>query len=165
MSLVMAVICTDGIVMSDNDNRLIKTKSNRMIGYTGAYHFKNGDPVEDSIYNLLQITDTLEVPIGDEFTCLVSSISHNGNIFIEAGIIDGHKIILTRKQGGKIEQVSTKWYAIGDTDSFERYKDEFEREIQNITVEEAIPLLQEYNKLIADKESTINSACGIMTIR
>lgn len=188
MSLVMAVICTDGIVMSgdfrrsrsitnpetgekqiiefyDDSHKIVKTKSNRIVGHTGDCSFKNGESVEDSINNALRITDMTKSPIDSEFAYLVSAVSYNKNALIETGIVNGNKIILTWKQGEPIKQVFTKGCAIGDTDIFEKYKEKFESEIQNITIEKAIPLLQRYNRLIANEVPTISPDCEVMTIK
>lgn len=187
MSLVMAVICTDGIVMSgdfrrsrsitnpqtgdkqvvefyDDTHKLIKTKSNRVVGHTGDYSFNSGELVEDTICSVLQLTDALNSPIDSEFAYLVSSIRHNKNSLIEAGIINGHRIVLIWKQGEPIKQIVTKGCAIGDIDVFEKYKEEFECEIQDITIKEAVPLLQKYNRLIASETPTISPDCEVMII-
>ena len=50
------------------------------------------------------------------------------------------------------------------TDAFEKYREKFESEIQDINVENAVSLLRKYNKLIADEESTISPNCEVMTI-
>lgn len=188
MSLVMAVVCTDGIVVSgdfrrsrstmnpetgaeqiiefhDDTHKIIKTKSNRIVGHTGDCSFKDGESVEDVIDTTLRITDMAKTPIDSEFAYLVSAVRYNKNALIEAGIINGHKIILTWKQGELIKQVLTKGCAIGNTNIFEKYKEKFENEIQNITTEEAIPLLQKYNRLIANEEATISPECEIMVIK
>lgn len=187
MSLVMAVICTDGIVVSgdfrrsksitepgtgtkhvtefyDDSHKLVKTKSNRIIGHTGNYCLDNGELIDDTIWNALQLTTVLNSPIDSEFAYLVSAIRYNKNALIEAGVINGHKVILTWRQGEPIKQLTTKGCAIGDTDAFEKYREKFESEIQDINVENAVSLLRKYNKLIADEESTISPNCEVMTI-
>ena len=188
MSLVMAIVCTDGIVVSgdfrrsrsitnsetgeeqviefyDDSHKIIKTKSNRIIGHTGDCVSKDGESVEDTIYHALQVTDTIKSPIDSEFAYLVSAIKYNKNALIEVGIVNGNKIILTWKRGKPIKREITKGCAIGNTAAFEKYKEKFENEIQNITIKEAIPLLQKYNKLIADETPTISPTCETMVIQ
>lgn len=188
MSLVMAIVCTDGIVVSgdfrrsrsitnpetgskevvefyDDTHKIIKTKSNRIIGHTGDCSFKNGELVEDIIQDALKVTNMIKAPISSEFAYLVSAIEHNKNALIEVGITDGYRIVLIWKKGELIKQVTEKGCAIGDTDIFEKYKEKFESEIQNITIEKAIPLLQRYNKLIADETPTISPDCEVMFIK
>ena len=150
----MAVVCTDGIVVSgdfrrsksitnpeskekqvtefyDDTHKIIKTRSNRIIGHTGDYASKNGDLVEDVIYHTVQLTNMLNFPVDSEFAYLVSGIRYNKNALIEVGIVNGQKIILTWKQGEPIKQETAKGCAIGDTDVFEKYKEKFESEIPN----------------------------------
>lgn len=187
VSLVIAVICTDGIVVSgdfrrsksitnpktgakqviefyDDTHKLIKTKSNRVVGHTGDYYLNGGESIDDTIWNALQLTTMLNSPIDSEFAYLVSAIGYNKNALIEAGIINGQKMVLTWNQGEPIKRIIAKGCAIGDIDVFEKYKEGFEREIQNITTKESVPLLQRYNKLIANETPTISPDCEVMII-
>lgn len=188
MSLVMAVICTDGIVVSgdfrrsrsitnpqtgdkqviefyDDTHKLIQTKLNRIIGHTGDYYLNGDEPIDDMIWNALQLTTVLNSPLDSEFAYLVSAIGYNKNALIEAGIINGQKIVLTWNQGEPIKRIISKGCAIGDIDVFEKYKEEFEREIQDVTTKEAVSLLQRYNKLIANETPAISPDCEVMIIK
>lgn len=188
MSLVMAVICTDGIVVSgdfrrtelkinpqtgeerivgfsDNAHKLVRTKSNRIIGHTEHEKLNNGESVDTAIQNVILLSQTLKMSIYDEFRYLVGCISGGQNSLIEVGIENGKKIALVWECGDKEISVNQQGGAIGDTKAFKKYISTFEEERKNITTQYACDLLKKYNRLVSDETPTISPECEIMVIK
>lgn len=89
MSLVMAVVCADGIVVSgdfrrsrytkdpetgeikfeyyDDQHKIFRTSKNRIIGTTGRITLQTGEPMKDALNQMLQITDDMKLSIQEEF--------------------------------------------------------------------------------------------------
>lgn len=188
MSLVMAVVCTDGIVVSgdfrkteiklnyqtgekhivgfsDDSHKLIRTQTNRVIGHTGHNKLNNGEFVDTVIRNAVLLSGTLKLSIYDEFRYLISCIRDGQNSLIEVGIENGQKIALIWEYGDKEISVNQQGGAIGDTEAFKKYILAFEKERENIVIEDAIALLQKYNHLIANETPTISPECEIMVVQ
>lgn len=188
MSLVMAVVCTDGIVVSgdfrktefkvnpqtgekriigfsDDSHKLIRTKSDRIIGHTGYNKLNNGELVDTVIQNAILLSEILKLSIYDEFRYLISCIRDGQNSLIEVGIENSQKIVLVWECGDKEISVNQQGGAIGDTEAFKKYISAFEKERENIVTEDAIALLQKYNHLIANETPTISPECEIMVIQ
>lgn len=188
MSLVMAVVCTDGIVVSgdfrrteikinqrtgeehivgfnDDTHKLIRTKRNHIIGHTGNANFSDGRDVEDALQNTLLLTETLNLSLFDEFLHLIGCIGTNRNAIIEAGIENGKKYVFAWEQGDAWPSFNHTGGFIGDTDALKKYIPTFEEKQKTITVDEAQKLLREYNRLVADETPTISPECEIMIVK
>ena len=188
MSLVMAVICTDGIVVSgdfrrtkvkidpktkekhiiefyDDTHKLTRTKRNHIIGHSGNIILDNGENIEDVIQNVLILTETLNMSLFDEFKYLVGCVGTTDAALIEVGIENGKSYVLAWEQGDAEPSFNHTGGFIGDTDALKKYISIFEEKQKNITIAEATELLQKYNQLVSDETSTISPNCEIMTIK
>ena len=187
MSLVMAVVCTDGIVVSgdfrrtefkvnlqtnekriigfcDDTHKLIRTKNNRIVGHTGNTILNDGRNIESAIQDTLLGTEILGLSIFEEFMHIVSCIGNSQNAIIEAGIENDKKIVFIWKKGDATISYNYIGGAIGDTDALKKYKPILEEKQKNITVDEAKKLLQRYNQLVADETLTVSPNCEIMVV-
>ena len=188
MSLVMAIVCTDGIVVSgdfrktefkmnpqtgekrivgfsDNTHKLVRTKSNRIVGHTGNTMLNDGRDIDSAIQETLFLTETLGLSLFDEFVHLVGCIGTSQNAIIEAGIENGKKFVFIWRKGDANISFNHTGGSIGDTDALEKYKPILEEKQKSITVDEAKKLLQEYNQLVANETPTISPECETMVIK
>lgn len=185
MSLVMAVVCTDGIVVSgdfriskptinsvtgernvsewkDSSHKIILTNTNRIVGHTGNAYLQSGESVHDAIKNALFVSEMLKLPTYEEFLRLIMTVKDNNNSIIEAGIIDGQYTVLV--WGANDTEISINHHggAIGATDYLQQ---------QNIlikgghfTTEEAKALLIKINQETAKIDKTVSPECEILEI-
>ena len=185
MSLVMTVICTDGIVVSgdfrrsryvkdsetgetkfeyyDDQHKIFRTSRNRIIGMTGTCNLKSGELVEDVLKGLTEPDPEMNFTIKDELGLLASIVSENKNSLLEVGIEDGKKTLFVYTPTDGIELVE-KSAAIGATEELKKYKEKIDAEVKNVTVEEAKNLLRQYNELVALHDPTVSRGCEFLTI-
>lgn len=185
MSLVMAIVCTDGIVVSgdfrrsryvkdsktgetkfeyyDDQHKIFSTSQNRIIGTTGNCNLESGELVDDVIKELVSLDPKVVFTIKNEIGLLASMISGNNNSVIEAGIENGKKSIFVYTPTNGVEEVE-KSVAIGATEELNKYKEKVKSELQNVTVEEAKNLLRQYNELVALHDPTVSRECEFLTI-
>lgn len=185
MSLVMAVVCADGIVVSgdfrrsryvkdsktgetkfeyyDDQHKIFRTSQNRVIGMTGTCNFKSGEPVDGVLKNLTEPDPEINFTIKDELGLLAGIVSGNNNLLLEAGIENGKKTVYVYTPTYGIEVVE-KSVAIGATEELVEYKKKIDSEVKNITVEKAKDLLRQYNELVASHNPTVSLGCEFLTI-
>lgn len=185
MSLVMAVVCTDGIVVSgdfrrsryikdpktgenkfeyyDDQHKIFRTSQNRIIGMTGTCSFKSGEPVDNVLKNLTEPDPEINFTIKDELGLLAGIVSGNNNSLLEAGIEDGKKAIFVYTPTGRVEPVK-KSVAIGAPEALAEYKKKIDAELENISIEKAKDLLRQYNELVASHNPTVSWGCEFLTI-
>lgn len=185
MSLVMAVICTDGIVVSgdfrrsryitdpetgenkfeyyDDQHKIFRTSQNRIVGMTGTCNLKSGELVEDVLKELTEPDPEISFTVKDELGLLASIVSGNENSLIEAGIEDGKKTVLIWTPDKGIS-AGENGGAIGATEDLDNYKEKIDTEVKNITIEEAKILLRKYNEFVALHNPTVSRGCEFLTI-
>lgn len=160
MSLVMAVVCTDGIVVSgdfrrteyvldketnqyiqvgytDNTHKLFRTKSNRIIAFTGKTTNKYGIDIEKQIKELANVTDDIKFSLIQQFNSLVDCMRDNNNALIEVGIENGQKTIIAwnPRDGLSYDVRDGVIGAIGGTEVIEKYQKEIEEKVKGKSVE------------------------------
>ena len=185
MSLVMAVICADGIVVSgdfrrsrytkdpetgeikfeyyDDQHKIFRTSKNRIIGTTGGITLQTGESIKDALNQMLQITDDMKLSIQEEFGFLISVIGDEKISLIETGIENGKGITFIYTPINGIE-IGTTGGAIGATDELKKHKKEFDLKIKEATTTEVKSILSEYNELTALSDPTVSRGCEFLTI-
>lgn len=189
MSLVMAVICTDGIVVSgdfrrteyafdkntkqyipvdytDNTHKLFRTKSNRIIAYTGRTTNEHSFDIDERIKEMVDITDSMKLPLRQQLTFLIEYTCCNTNAIIEVGIENGQKTIMEwNQQSGMSYGVQEGMIgAIGATEVITKHQKEIEVKLKERNVVEAAEILKEYNKLTSIEDRTVSPECEIEII-
>lgn len=189
MSLVMAVICTDGIVMSgdfrrtkyifdkntkqyisagytDNIHKLFRTKSNRIIAYTGKTTNEYGLDIDKRIREVANITDDMSFSLQQQLNFLIECACGNTNAIIEVGIEDGRKIIIEWNQEDGISCVAREGTigAIGATEAITKHQKEIEEKVKGKNVAEVAEILKEYNKLTSVEDKTVSPECEVEII-
>lgn len=188
MSLVMAMVCTDGIVVSgdfrrskvkinprtgeknivcsyDDTHKILQTNRNHIIGHSGNMILDSGEDIEDAIQNVLVLTETLNMSLFDEFKHLIGCIGTSDAALIEVGVENGKNYVLAWEQGDIEPVFNHTGGFIGDTDALKKYIPILEEKQKTITVDEAQKLLQEYNRLVASETPTISPECEVMIIK
>ena len=185
MSLVMAVICTDGIVVSgdfrrsryvkdtetgetkfeyyDDQHKIFRTSQNRIVGTTGGITLQTGESIKDALNQMLQITDDMKLSIQEEFGFLISVIGDEKISLIEAGIENGKGIVFIYTPTSGIE-IGTTGGAIGATDELKKHEKGFDLKIKEATTTEVKSVLSEYNELTALSDPTVSRGCEFLTI-
>lgn len=183
MSLIIATICPDGAAVSgdfrrsrtitdpktgiekfeayDDQHKLIRTKSNRIIGTTGNIFLKDGRNIKDAIEDTLVLTEILGLSMYEEFEHLVGCLKDDKVALIETGILDDKMTVLVWEQGDYKISLSHTGGAIGATDFLKNHKEEFESEIKGSTTTEAARILQKYNKFTAESDRTVSPECEV----
>lgn len=189
MSLVMAVICTDGIVVSgdfritkyildketkqyipagytDNTHKLIRTKSNRIIAFTGKTTNKYGIDIEEQIKELANATDEIKFSLRQQFNLLIDCVRNGNNAIIEVGIDNGRKTIIAwNPQDGMSYDIRNGVIgAIGATEIITKYQKEIEEKVKEKSTAEVAEILREYNKLTSKENKEVSPECEIEII-
>nr|DAL66795.1 MAG TPA: hypothetical protein [Bacteriophage sp.] len=189
MSLVMAVVCTDGIVVSgdfrrteyvldketnqyiqvgytDNTHKLFRTKSNRIIAFTGKTTNKYGIDIEKQIKELANVTDDIKFSLIQQFNSLVDCMRDNNNALIEVGIENGQKTIIAwnPRDGLSYDVRDGVIGAIGGTEVIEKYQKEIEEKVKGKSVAKVAEILKEYNKLTSKENKEVSPECEIEII-
>lgn len=189
MSLVMAVICTDGIVLSgdfrkteyvldketkqyilagyaDNTHKLIRTKSNRIIACTGKTTNEHGLDINKRINEMVDITDEINFSLRQQFDSVIDYACSSANALIEVGIENGQKIIMVWNQQDGISYKTCEGAigAIGATEVMSKNQKEIEAKVKGKSVIEVAESRRDYNKLTSKENKEVSPECEIEII-
>lgn len=189
MSLVMAIVCTDGIVVSgnfrkteyvldketkqyipagytDNTHKLIRTKSNRIIAYTGKTTNEHGLDVNKRIKEMADIADGINFSLRQQFNSIIDYACGSANALIEVGIENGQNIIMiwNQQDGVSYKVCEGAIGAIGATEVVSRNQKEIETKVKGKSVIEVAEILRDYNELTSKENKEVSQECEIEII-
>lgn len=169
MSLVMAIVCADGIVVSadkrltcktidlntelvtktrffDTGLKIFITKTGHVIAHTGESVLSDGRFIEDAIKDTAQKTNSLNLCVRDELLYIKNKLSSfaglNDTRFLAAGIEDGiNNIYTTSLKLDNFIKVESSIFGIGDLSVAQTIHNTFTPNIKDFTVEETIDYL------------------------
>lgn len=169
MSLVMVIVCTDGIVVSadkrltcktidlntelvtktqffDTGLKIFITKTGHVIAHTGESVLSDGRFIEDAIKDTAQKTNSLNLCVRDELLYIKNELSSfaglNDTRFLAAGIEDGiNNIYTTSLKLDDFIKVESSIFGIGDLSVAQTIHNTFTPNIKDFTVEETIDYL------------------------